>query len=260
MLSSIGDDSITLHYQPLADADGRVAGMEALMRWHHAARGPISPEAFIPIFEESGLILPISRWAMGCACADAAKWRRPLTVAVNLSRVQFDSEDLPELVRQSLSASGLAPQRLELEVTESILAHDSETVLAILRQLRGLGIKVALAGLGSESFLQSQVKEFPFSKLKIARGVVTSLETSESARSIAHMIIDLGHSLNLPVAAEGVETHDQLAFLEQQGCDWMQGFLIGRPQPAAELATLTGNSEFAARPHPVLVPHVSRTG
>jgi EAL domain-containing protein (putative c-di-GMP-specific phosphodiesterase class I) len=241
MIESIGKDSIALHYQPLIRSNGNVAGMEALMRWHHHARGPMSPEAFIPIFERSGLMVQLSRWALEQACFDAVAWSNGLVVAANLSAVQFERDDLPRLVRSVLDRSRLAPDRLELEVTETTLQSAGDVANAMF-QIREHGVHLVLAGFGVGASAPSFLDAFPFSKLKIASRLVSSLETSVSARSIIHMIVELGHARGLAVAAEGVETPGQLAFLRNEGCDWIQGFLIGRPAPISTMTHYTGTA------------------
>ncbi len=251
MFATIGNDAIALHYQPLAGKDGDVAGMEALMRWHHQQRGPISPEAFIPIFEQSGLIVPLSRWALGQACHDAASWARPLQVAVNLSAIQFDKENLLDLVRAALGQSGLASERLELEVTDRSLVSSPARTAATMAELRREGVHIALAGFTGDRAALSRLKNFPFSKVKIARELVAQLDTAAPARSVVRMIIELAHSRGLAVAAEGVETPEQQSFLEAEGCDWLQGFLIGRPAPIEALSAMTGGS-VAQSPVPAI--------
>jgi EAL domain-containing protein (putative c-di-GMP-specific phosphodiesterase class I) len=248
--AAFGADALELHYQPVADGAGRIVGLEALMRWHHRRRGSISPEAFIPIFERSGLIGPVSRWALARACGDAVAWPRPLQVAVNLSAMQFDSGDLPDIVGAVLGRSGLAPARLELEVTEAALARDAGGVARTIRRLRALGVAVALADFGTGRSGPSYLKDFAFSRLKLARSLVAELEHSASARSIVHMLIALGHSLGLAVAADAVETPGQLAFLAAEGCDRVQGFLIGRPGPIHLHAALTGRNASSLPPPP----------
>jgi EAL domain-containing protein (putative c-di-GMP-specific phosphodiesterase class I) len=244
MLSTLEHDEIALHYQPLARRGGHIAGMEALMRWHHRRRGAISPEAFIPIFEDSGIIVPLSQWALGEAAREAATWRAPLTVAVNLSAKQFEQDDLPALVTNVLARSGLAPERLELEVGEAALSGDRD-VRATLTRLRDLGVGIALADFGAGRTGPSYIREFPFSKVKIARSLVAEVGTSAPARSIVHMIVSLAHALGLSVAAEGVETDAQRTLLEAEGCDWLQGYLIGRPGPIEDHAISTGTNAVA---------------
>ncbi len=265
MFATIGHDAITLHYQPIAGPGGVIVGMEALMRWHHQQRGPISPEAFIPIFEQSGMIVPLSRWALGRACEQAASWERPLQVAVNLSAIQFDRENLFELVRTALGQSRLVPERLELEVTAPALAVAPERTIATMRDLRARRVEIALAGFTGDRASLALMKDFPFSKVKIARELVAQLETAASARSIVGMIVELAHARGLTVAAEGVETAAQKAILESEGCDWLQGYLIGRPAPIDELAGLTGGSiaadaepDHPSRPAPLRSPSTRR--
>lgn len=245
MIATPADDSIELHYQPLVDCTGTTVGLKALMRWHHQQRGGISPEAFIPIFENSGLILPLSSWALSRACGDAAYWTEPLIVAVNLSAVQFQQQDLPGLVDGVLASSGLAPGRLELEMTESALLADPAGTRATLRALSALGVRIALDQFGTGSSAPSYLVDYPLSKLKIDTSFVAGIETSASARWIVHTLIELGHSLGLAVAAEGVETPQQRAYLTAQSCDLMQGFLFGRPAAIDSFAALTGHPPAA---------------
>lgn len=239
MISTSADDTIALHYQPIVQNGGRVVGLEALMRWHHRQRSAVSPEAFVPIFEKSDLILPLSRWALTRACADAAEWDRPLTVAVNLSPIQFLEDDVPDLVHAALSETGLAARRLELEVTEAALLADPAGTRTALVALDAEGVAITLDNFGTGSASASCLDGFPFSKIKIDTGFVAGIETSASARRIIHMIIELGHSLNLVVAAQGVETASQLNYLADHGCDLLQGFFLGRPSALADIAMLT---------------------
>lgn len=242
MLSTSVDDSITLHYQPLVESDGDVVGFEALVRWHHQRRGSISPEAFIPVSENSGLILPLSRWAIKQACLAAASWRRPLQVSVNLSPLQLQQGDLPALVGSVLAETGLAPERLELEMTDVALIADPAGTLKTLLELAAQGVRIAFDDARGDAALPFYLRDYPFSRVKIACKLVASIETSASARSIIHMILLVGRSLNVPVAAKGVETGNQLTYLIDQGCDLLQGFLVGQPAPIASFAALTGNA------------------
>lgn len=241
MFSTTKDDSIALHYQPLTECHGEVVGFEALMRWHHQGRGQISPEAFIPIFEKCGVIIPLSRWALTQACFDAASWTRPLGVAVNVSPMQFRLDDLPALVRTVLVSTGLDPTRLELEMTEEALVADPDNALNALIGLRDLGIGIALDDFGTRRSSPAHLKDYPFTKIKIDRSFVLNIETSVAARSVVSMVIDLGHSLTLLVAAEGVESAAQLAYLRERGCDLVQGYFTGRPAPIETFASLTGS-------------------
>jgi len=249
MFTTPADDALTLHYQPLVDRNDRVVGLEALMRWHHQKRGSISPEAFIPIFEQCGQIVGLSRWALFEACAEAARWPTRLDVAVNLSPVQFEEEDLPALVAAVLADTGLAPERLELDMTEAALISNPGLTRETLERLRALGVGIALDDFGESSAHPDFLRSFPFTKIKIDTSVVHGIETSAVARSVIHMAVVLAHSLDLVVAAEGVETAAQLAFLRAEGCDVVQGFLTGRPAAITTFADVTG-----ARPGTVAVP------
>lgn len=242
MFSTLSHDSITLHYQPLAAGPGNVVGFESLMRWHHQQRGPISPEAFIPIFERCGLIVPLSQWALRQACLDASRWKSPLQVSINLSPILFHTDDLCGWVQDVIGETGLAPDRLELEVTAATLAADIPGAQAALLRLSALGVRIALDDAGEGVALPFLLQEFPVSSIKIARQVVASIETSVSARSIIYMIMLVARSLHVPVVAKGVETGGQLAYLRDQGCDLMQGFLMGRPASIETFAALTGNA------------------
>lgn len=251
MFSTFGHDSITLHYQPLMDSARKATGMEALMRWHHRQRGSISPEAFIPIFEESGLIVPLSRWALGQACRDATSWNRPLFVAVKLSAIQFEQDDLSAVIRAVLDHSHLPPSRLEVQVTEaSLRGDDRQRVKAVLSGLREEGVRVALADFGGEHSALSHVRDFPLTKIKIARSLVSQIEAAEPARSIIRMVIELAHSKGLSTAADGIETEAQFAFLAGEGCDCLQGFLLGRPALIEQHFSLTGGVSAPAAVRP----------
>jgi EAL domain-containing protein (putative c-di-GMP-specific phosphodiesterase class I) len=224
------------------------------MRWHHQQRGAISPEAFIPVFEKSGLILPLSRWALKQACSDAASWTTALTVAVNLSPLQFTQQDLPELVASALASTGLPPERLELEMTEAALLADPAGARSTLMALAALGVKIALDDFGTGDSAPSYLRDFPFSKLKIDPSFVANIEHSASARWIIHTLVELGHSLGLTVAAEGIETASQHDYLIEQGCDLMQGFLLGRPASIETFAPLTGNLPAPVSPFRRMAP------
>lgn len=260
MLSTLEQDEITLHYQPLARRDGSVGGMEALMRWHHRQRGSISPEAFIPIFEDSGIIVPLSRWALAEAARDAATWGQPLRIAVNLSAKQFEQDDLAKVVEGVLSTAGLAAGRLELEVGEAALVTSARRARRTLEQLRELGVGIALADFGAGRTGPSYLREFPFTKVKLARTLVADAATSAPTRSIIHMVAALAHALGLSVAAEGVETEHQRTLLEAEGCDWLQGYLIGRPRPIWELGRFTGASVAVPGVGATMLSPLLRTG
>ena len=228
-----------LHYQPQAKIDGEVFGFEALIRWRHPRWGIVSPATFIPIAEEHGLIMQIGEWVLRQACLEAASWPFPLRIAVNLSPVQFRHGDLPGLIHEVLFQTGLAPDRLEFEITESVLIDDPPRVMSILRRLKALGVKMAMDDFGTGYSSLSTLQSFPFDKIKIDRAFVSNLETNAQSAAIVRAIIGLGHGLDMPLIAEGVETELQRAILKREGCDEIQGYLIGRPCPIADHAQLT---------------------
>ncbi|MBX3477153.1 MAG: EAL domain-containing protein [Brevundimonas sp.] len=235
-----------LHYQVQASVEsGRVIGYEALLRWPQADGGYISPEHFIPLAEETGLILPIDEWVLRTACAEAAAWPEPHKIAVNLSPVQLSHVDLPRLVHQVLLETGLAPSRLELEITETAMITDLERTIHVLRQLKALGVSIAMDDFGTGYSSLSTLRAFPFDKIKLDRSFMSELDGSPQARAIIRAVLTLGESLDIPVLAEGVETPGQLDFLREQGCDEVQGFLLGRPGPR-KTATPDATAEAAA--------------
>jgi diguanylate cyclase (GGDEF)-like protein/PAS domain S-box-containing protein len=222
---------LRLYYQPQASIDGNIIGFEALVRWQHPTRGLISPGLFIPLAEDSGSIVEIGEWILREACREAAAWERPLQIAVNLSPVQFRHGDLPGLVHSVLLETGLAPHRLNLEVTESVLIDDFSRAVAILRRLKALGVRIAMDDFGTGYSSLSYLQAFPFDKIKIDQAFILNLGQNPQSAAIVRAIIGLGRSLALPVTAEGVETSEQLAFLAKEACDEIQGFLIGKPLP-----------------------------
>ena len=232
----------TLAYQPQARVDGRITGFEALLRWHHPVRGNVPPAEFIPVAEDSGLIITIGEWVLREACREAASWPRPLHIAVNLSPAQFKHGDLPKLVHEILLDTGLPPHRLELEITESVLIGDFSRALLILRQLKAMGLRIAMDDFGTGYSSLSYLQAFPFDKIKIDRSFVANLDDNAQSAPIVRAVIGLGRGLSVPVAAEGVETTDQLSFLSREACDEIQGYLIGRPRPIADYAELVGRA------------------
>jgi diguanylate cyclase (GGDEF)-like protein/PAS domain S-box-containing protein len=238
--SAIARDELALHYQPQARIDGEIVGFEALARWQHPARGTVPPGTFIPLAEESGLIVPISEWILRAACREAAAWPHPLQIAVNLSPVQFRHGDVAGLVHAVLLETGLAPDRLELEVTEGVLIDDFSRAVSILRRLKSLGVRIAMDDFGTGYSSLSYLQAFPFDKIKIDQGFISNVERNRQSAAIARAVIALARALGLPVLAEGVETREQLGFLEREGCDQVQGYLIGRPAPIAEYAARVG--------------------
>ena len=246
--TAVERDELLLHYQPQKTMAGETVGFEALVRWQSPPRGMVSPAQFIPIAEESGLIIPVGAWVLRQACREAASWHAPLTVAVNISPVQFRTGDLPQLVQTVLMETGLSPARLELEITESVLIDDFSRAISILCRLKALGVRIALDDFGTGSSSLSYLHSFSFDKIKIDRAFVGDLESNRHSKAIVRAVIDLGHSLNVPILAEGVETPAQHELLEHSGCDEVQGYLTGRPRPIADYGDLTG-AVSGRRPH-----------
>ncbi|SDR62424.1 PAS domain S-box-containing protein/diguanylate cyclase (GGDEF) domain-containing protein [Rhizobiales bacterium GAS113] len=238
--AGINRDELVLHYQPQARMKGEIIGFEALIRWMHPKRGLIAPGNFIPAAEENGLIVAIGEWTLREACREAASWEVPLQIALNLSPVQFRYGDLPSLVHRVLLETGLVPSRLELEITESALIGDFARAVSILRRLKALGVKIAMDDFGTGYSSLSYLQSFPFDKIKIDRSFIMNLGDNPQSATIVRAVIGLARGLDLPVIAEGVETQDQLAFLTNESCDEVQGYLIGRPRPINDYARLTG--------------------
>ncbi|MGW8189628.1 bifunctional diguanylate cyclase/phosphodiesterase [Sphingomonas hankookensis] len=234
-------DELQLVYQPLVStAAGEVVGYEALLRWDHPERGQVPPAIFIPVAEEAGTIMAIGEWALRQACRDASEWAEPLTLAVNVSPVQLRVSTLPMVVRSALADSGLAPGRLELEITETALLRDRDVSLAILREIRALGVRIAMDDFGTGYSSLSNLRHFPFDKIKIDKSFVSAMHEDEAARSIVRAIAGLGKGLNVPVVAEGVENEVQRSMVQAEGCALAQGYLFGRPEaiPARRIQTV----------------------
>jgi diguanylate cyclase (GGDEF)-like protein/PAS domain S-box-containing protein len=228
-----------VYYQPIRDvARDTVVAFEALVRWNHSLRGMISPVNFIPLAEETGLIVPIGDWVLRQACMDAAQWSQDVGVAVNLSPVQFKNLNLVSSVKDALKASGLPAHRLELEITESVLLQNSEATLAVLHELRGFGVRISLDDFGTGYSSLSYLRSFPFDKIKIDRSFITELATREDSMAIVRAVTGLGKSLGIVTTAEGVETDAQFDLLRQEGCTQAQGYLFSRPRPAAEVENM----------------------
>jgi diguanylate cyclase (GGDEF)-like protein len=237
--SAIAHDELRLHYQPQATISGDVFGFEALVRWQHPKHGLVPPNTFIPLAEQNGLIVEIGEWALREACREAASWKMPLLIGVNLSPVQFRYGDLPNLVHTVLLQSGLAPKRLELEITEGVLINDSSRALSILRRLKALGVKIAMDDFGTGYSSLSSLQSFPFDKIKIDRSFISRVDSNQQSAAIVRAVIGLSKALHIPVIAEGVETESEREFLMEEGCGEIQGYLIGRPQPIANYSDLT---------------------
>ena len=227
---------LRLHYQPLYAPDGRtLLGCEALLRWHHPIHGDLAPEAVIGLADDGGLIEPLGRWVLRTACLEAARWPAGLSLAVNLSAAQFRGEALPAVVAESLAEAGLAPQRLELEVTESLLMHDTDRVLRLLHTLAASGARIVLDDFGSGPSSLAHLWRFPFDKLKIDRGFTQGIAADARLRMVVRSIASFAHALGMRVNVEGVETEAQLRTLQRCGVDELQGFLLGRPVPVDQL-------------------------
>ena len=227
-------DQLEVFYQVQTSVSEReITGYEALLRWQHPERGYIPPSEFIPLAEESGLILQLGEWVLRTACAEFAAL--DLRVAVNLSPIQFLHPNLPGLVADILAETGMKAEKLELELTESAIIHDKERTLLQLQEIRKLGVTIALDDFGTGYSSLDTLRAFPFDKIKLDRTFMEELETSEQARSIIRAVLALGKSLAIPVLAEGIETRDQLAILRAEGCDSAQGYYLGRPAPLAKI-------------------------
>ena len=238
--AAVARGQLELFYQPQANLATRsLVGFEALLRWRHPERGLVSPADFIPLAEETRLIMPIGEWALRTACLDAQGWPEPLPVAVNVSAVQLaEPGRLCRAVEAALAASRLDPARLELEITESALVRDPDAALGALRALRGMGVSIAMDDFGTGYSSLSQLRSFPFDKLKIDRSFVRDLGGSAEAVAVVRAIAALGTSLGMRTTAEGVETGEQAARVLAEGCTDMQGYLLSRPLPAGSVAAL----------------------
>ncbi len=225
-------NELQLHYQvQKAVTSGETIGYEVLLRWHHPVRGTIPPSEFIPIAEECGAILPVGEWVLREACREAATWDNEHKIAVNLSPVQLGNADVADLVHRVLEETGLSPHRLELEITESTIIGDKERALTTLRRIKAFGVTIAIDDFGTGYSSLETLRAFPFDKIKLDRSFMSEVEASPEAKAIVRAILALGHTLRVPVLAEGVETRSQLEILLDEGCDEAQGYFLGRPMP-----------------------------
>ncbi len=232
---ALAQNELEVHFQPLIEArSGRVCGAEALVRWNHPVRGMIPPADFIPLAEETGLIIPLGEKVLRSACAVAAQWPDDLSIAVNLSPVQFRKRNLAMTVRDILTETGLAPERLELEVTEGVLLDDQNATQNTLNELRGEGVRISMDDFGTGYSSLSYLRRFPFDKIKIDRSFVQQLPHDAESAAIVRAIISMGSCLGMTTTVEGVETAEQLAFTAAEGCTFVQGYLVSRPLPAIE--------------------------
>jgi len=237
---AIEETAFELHYQPFVDLQQRkVVGFEALLRWRRGGLGYVAPTEFIALAEETGLISRIGEWALKRACMDAAHWPLDLRVAVNLSPAQFRQADLAEVVQGALNASGLDPARLELEITESLLLRDCESVRRTFQLLRDLGVKLSLDDFGAGYAGLGYFRSFRFDRVKIDRSFIAEMVQHPEARAIVQAAVGIGDSLGMATTAEGVENDDQLAGLMELGCAEAQGFLFSKPRPNAEVRDIS---------------------
>ena len=247
---ALARDQLVVHYQPLMDLEsGREAGFEALLRWNHPEKGMISPATFIPIAESSGMIVPIGNWVLEQSCKLATTWQRNLSVAVNISPAQFKSGKLVEVVSAALGKYGLAPHRLELEITESLLLEKSSETLDVWKSLKELGVVIALDDFGTGYSGLGYLNSFPIDKIKIDRSFIKDLGVKPRSKELVRAAINIGHSLGLMTLAEGIETKEQLEILHALGCQQGQGFLFSPAIPASQIGDallLHGNPNHRA--------------
>jgi diguanylate cyclase (GGDEF)-like protein/PAS domain S-box-containing protein len=237
-----------LHYQPLVNlADGRISGFEALVRWRHPERGLVRPDAFIPVAEAMGLIVPLGKWILARACADAAPWPRGLKVAVNLSAAQFSDRGLEDAVATAMAASGLAPGRLELEITESLLLRDTEDTIIVLRRLRDSGVSISMDDFGTGYSSISYLLKFPIDKVKIDRSFVLAMDERPEGAAVIRAIAGLCQTLGIATTVEGIETSEQMKQVASQGCTEGQGYLFSPPRPAADVPAMLAQWECKER-------------
>jgi EAL domain-containing protein (putative c-di-GMP-specific phosphodiesterase class I) len=242
---ALSQRQFVLHFQPQIDLRSRrIVGAEALLRWQTPQRGLIGPGEFLPRAEQTGLILPINEWVLREACREAATWQRrglpPLRIGVNLSSIQFQKQNVPLLVARVLAETGLDPRRLDLELTESMLLEQTDTVVRDLQQLRELGVGISIDDFGTRYSSLAYVKHFPVDRLKIDQSFVRDLGSNPHDAAIVRAIVSLGHSLELEVIAEGVESTEQVTLLQSEGCDEVQGYLFGKPMPSGEFVAQAG--------------------
>jgi diguanylate cyclase (GGDEF)-like protein len=244
---AVVEGEFELYYQPQVDAQTEaITGCEALLRWHHPSRGLVSPNEFIPVAEEIGVIVPLGAWVIQQACRDAATWPKHIGVAVNLSSLQFKGFALIQTVASALDDAGLSPLRLELEITETVLLADSESTIGTLNHLRDLGVKIALDDFGTGYSSLSYLQSFPFGKIKIDRGFIKNLAKKGVCSAIVRAVAGLGTELGMTITAEGVETLEQFRLVRDHGCTEIQGYFFGRPCPAKSLSALFRINMIAA--------------
>jgi EAL domain-containing protein (putative c-di-GMP-specific phosphodiesterase class I) len=237
-----------LYYQPLVNLKKEeITGFEALIRWNHPERGLVAPLEFIPLAEETGMIVQIGEWVLRQACAEAMKWPNEISVAVNLSPAQFKVRNLSQMVMSALAQSGLPPQRLELEITESVLLINNESTLEVLHQLRNLGVRISMDDFGTGYSSLSYLRSFPFNKIKIDRSFVHDLASKKDSKAIIRAVTVLSSSLGMTTTGEGVETQEELEYLKREGCTEAQGYYFSKPKPAREVLTMISRQLVAAK-------------
>lgn len=250
MRAALANGEFELYYQPIVNLqDEKITALEALVRWNHPRRGLVAPDDFIPLAEDTGLIVQLGQWVLTRACADAVTWSRPVRVAVNFSPVQFKQRGLVEAVAAALTSSGLPADRLEIEITEAVLLHDSVSTLATLHGLRELGVRISMDDFGTGYSSLSYLRSFPFDKIKIDQSFIQEVATRNDSMAIVRAVTGLGSSLGITTTAEGVETSEQLQALRGEGCTEVQGYLYSRPRPAGEVEDMlaaTSASQAAA--------------
>jgi diguanylate cyclase (GGDEF)-like protein len=228
-----------VHFQPLVNLErDEITACEALLRWNHPKRGFVGPDKFIPLAEETGLITRIGDWVIRTACDEAARWDEEITLAVNISPVQFRNQNLVQVVTHALAASGLAPQRLELEITEAILLDQTEATLATLHQLHALGVKIAMDDFGTGYSSLSYLQKFPFDKIKIDASFISGLSDRQESTAIVRAVTGLAKSFEMVTTAEGVETEEQLRIVKELGCTEMQGYVFSQACTAADIEAM----------------------
>jgi EAL domain-containing protein (putative c-di-GMP-specific phosphodiesterase class I) len=242
-----------LHYQPKVDAaDGRVTGVEALVRWNHPELGIVGPNQFIPVAEEIGLIIPLGEWVIATACRQLRAWQQqgcaPISVAVNIAGSHFRQPSLLSVVGDALRDAGLDSGQLEIELTESMLMDNVEATIAVLRDLKAMGVRLAIDDFGTGYSSLAYLKRFPLDTLKIDRSFIKDTPGDTGDAALTTAIIGMAHSLNLSVVAEGVELQVQFDFLKDRGCDVIQGFLISRPMPPENMLEFINGRESTAKP------------
>ncbi|MGZ8999212.1 MAG: putative bifunctional diguanylate cyclase/phosphodiesterase, partial [Allosphingosinicella sp.] len=242
------NDEFELHYQPVVNLETQeISSFEALIRWNHPQRGRIAPLDFIPLSEETALIVPIGEWVLRRACAEAMNWPDHIGVAVNLSPAQFKMRNLSLTVMSVLAQSGLAAHRLELEITEAVLLVNNQATLETLHQLRNLGVRIAMDDFGTGYSSLSYLRSFPFDKIKIDRSFVRGLASSADSKAIIRAVAGLGSDLGMRTTGEGVETQEELDYLRNEGCTEAQGYFLSTPRPASEVLQLLSKRQAAAK-------------